>query len=227
MHDHAKMNGVIDLAVERYIELDEEQQGEFKGLLVNFRNMYAFLSQVMPYQDTDLEKLYTYLRYLLTKLPREPSGPGYKIDGDVELEYYRLQKISEGSINLEPGNADNLGGPSEVGTGTSTEEEVPLSELVKILNERFGTDFTEADRLFFEQIEEEAFASEDLKEAASANSFNDFSSILSKVFEDILIDRMDGNEEIFQRLMGDADVRSIAVDDIAKSLYKRFNKKGS
>lgn len=226
VHDHAKMNGVIDLAVERYIELNEEQQGEFKGLLVNFRNMYAFLSQVMPYQDTDLEKLYTYLRYLLTKLPRDASGPGYKIDGDVELEYYRLQKISEGSINLEPGNADNLGGPSEVGTGTSTEEEVPLSELVKILNERFGTDFTEADRLFFEQIEEEAFESEDLKEAASANSFNDFSSILSKVFEDILIDRMDGNEEIFQRLMGDADVRGIAVDDIAKSLYKRFRKKG-
>ncbi|WP_076419834.1 type I restriction endonuclease [Colwellia sp. UCD-KL20] len=227
VHDHAKMNGVIDLAVERYVELDEESQGDFKGLLVNFRNMYAFLSQVMPYQDTDLEKLYTYLRYLLTKLPRDASGPGYKIDGDVELEYYRLQKISEGSINLESGSPDDLGGPSDVGTGTNTEEEVPLSELVKAINERFGTDFTEADRLFFEQIEEEAFESEDLKEAASANSFNDFSSILSKVFEDILIDRMDGNEEIFQRLMGDADVRGIAVNDIAKSLYKRFRKKGS
>jgi type I restriction enzyme R subunit len=226
VHDHAKMNGVIDLAVERYVALDEESQADFKGLLVNFRNMYGFLSQVMPYQDTDLEKLYTYLRYLLTKLPRDASGPGYQIDGDVELEYYRLQKISEGSINLEPGSPDDLGGPSDVGTGTTTKEEVPLSELVKAINERFGTDFTEADRLFFEQIEEEAFESEDLKEAASANSFNDFSSILSKVFEDILIDRMDGNEEIFQRLMGDADVRGIAVNDIAKSLYKRFRKKG-
>ncbi|WP_086982442.1 type I restriction endonuclease subunit R [Vibrio aphrogenes] len=222
VHDHAKMNGIIDLAVDRYLELDEESQADFKGLLVNFRNMYGFLSQVMPYQDTDLEKLYTYLRYLLTKLPRDASGPGYQIDGNVELEYYRLQKISEGSINLEPGDADNLYGPSDVGTGSSTEEEVPLSELVKAINERFGTDFTEADRLFFEQIEEEAFESEDLKEAASANSFNDFSSILSKVFEDILIDRMDGNEEIFQRLMGDADVRGIAINDIAKSLYKRF-----
>ncbi|WP_175609528.1 type I restriction endonuclease subunit R [Shewanella sp. UCD-KL21] len=221
VHDHAKMNGVIDLAVERYVALDNESQGDFKSLLVNFRNMYSFLSQVMPYQDTDLEKLYTYLRYLLTKLPRDASGPGYQIDGDVELEYYRLQKISEGSINLEPGNADDLGGPSDVGTGTSAEE-VPLSELVRALNERFGTDFTEADRLFFEQIEEEAFESEELKEAASANSFNDFSSILSKMFEDILIDRMDDNEEIFQRLMGDADVRGIAVNDIAKSLYKRF-----
>ncbi|ASK79130.1 type I restriction endonuclease subunit R [Paraphotobacterium marinum] len=225
VHDHAKMNGVIDLAVERYVELAEESQADFKGLLVNFRNMYSFLSQVMPYQDTDLEKLYTYLRYLLNKLPRDVSGPGYKVDGDVELEYYRLQKISEGSINLESGNADDLGGPSDVGTGTSTKEEVPLSELVRVFNERFGTDFTEADRLFFEQIEEEAFESEDLKEAASANSFNDFSSILSKVFENILIDRMEGNEEIFERLMGDADIRNIAINKIAKSLYNRFRKK--
>ncbi len=222
VHDHAKMNNVIDLAVERYVELEEEAQEEFKGLLVNFRNMYSFLSQVMPYQDTDLEKLYTYLRYLISKLPRDASGPGYKVDGDVELEFYRLEQKTQGSIPLDDGDADELKGPSDVGTGRTGEDEAPLSELVKALNERFGTDFTEADRLFFEQIEEEAFEDEKLKEAANANNFGDFSSILAKVFEGILIDRMEGNEEIFERLMGDANVRDIAVNDIAKNLYKRF-----
>jgi len=224
VHDHAKMNNVIDLAVERYVELEEEAQDEFKGLLVNFRNMYSFLSQVMPYQDTDLEKLYTYLRYLISKLPRDASGPGYKVDGDVELEFYRLEQKTQGSIPLEDGDADELKGPSDVGTGRTGEDEAPLSELVKALNERFGTDFTEADRLFFEQIEEEAFEDDKLKEAANANNFGDFSSILAKVFEGILIDRMEGNEEIFERLMGDASVRDIAVNDIAKNLYKRFRK---
>ncbi len=222
VHDHAKMNNIIDLAVERYKALAEDAQADFKGLLVNFRNMYGFLSQVMPYQDSDLEKLYTYLRFLLTKLPRDASGPGYKVDGDVELEYYRLQKISEGSIKLGNGEAGELKGPSDVGTGRTEVDEAPLSELIKALNERFGTDFTEADRLFFEQIEEEAFEDSGLKEAAAANNFGDFTSILAKAFEGILIDRMEGNEEIFERLMGDADVRDIAVNDIAKSLYKRF-----
>ena len=222
VHDHAKINNIIDLAVERYKVLEEEVQDEFKGLLVNFRNMYGFLSQVMPYQDTDLEKLYTYLRYLISKLPRNASGPGYKVDGDVELEFYRLQKISEDSISLEDGEADELKGPSDVGTGRAQDDEAPLSELIKALNERFGTEFTEADRLFFEQIEEEAFEDGSLKEAASANNFGDFSSILAKAFEGILIDRMEGNEEIFERLMGDADIRGIAVNDIAKNLYTRF-----
>lgn len=225
VHDHGKLNGVIDLAVDRFKELNDDARDDFKGLLVNFRNMYSFLSQVMPYQDTDLEKLYTFGRFLLTKLPRDVSGPGYQVDGDVELEYYRLQQKSQGSINLEVGEAGELGGPSDVGTARPKDDDVPLSELVRVLNERFGTDFTEADRLFFEQIEEEAFEDGDLKEAASANNFSDFASILTKAFEGLLIDRMEGNEEIFQRLMGDADVRGVAVNDLAKSLYKRFRGK--
>jgi len=68
-HDHAAMNGILDQAVERFKERDEDEREEVKTLLVNYRNLYGFLSQVIPYQDSDLERLYTYLRFLLTKLP--------------------------------------------------------------------------------------------------------------------------------------------------------------
>ena len=44
------------------------------------------------------EKLFTYLLHLALKLPRRKSGPGYQFDEEVELDYYRLRKISEGSI---------------------------------------------------------------------------------------------------------------------------------
>ena len=60
--------------------------------------MYGFLSQVIPYQDSDLEKLYTYLRFLLTKLPRRESELSQHLEDEIELQYYRLQKISEGQI---------------------------------------------------------------------------------------------------------------------------------
>ena len=74
VHDQAKMQGVLDKLIARYNGLPEEEQDDFKGLCVNFRNLYGFLSQVIPYQDSDLEQWYTYLRYLLTKLPRKASG---------------------------------------------------------------------------------------------------------------------------------------------------------
>ena len=50
-----------------------------------FRNLYSFLSQVVPYQDSDLEKLFTYLRHLALKLPKRKSGPGYQFDEEVAM----------------------------------------------------------------------------------------------------------------------------------------------
>jgi len=220
VHDHAAMNGILDKAVERFKELDEAAQEEFKSLLVSFRNLYGFLSQVIPYQDSDLEKLYTYLRFLLCKLPRRHSGPGHYIADDVELQYYRLQKISEGRIDLKSGDVKPLKGPGDVGTGQSEDEDVLLSELIEILNERFGTEFTQADQLFFDQIETEAASNEQLQQAAAVNTVDDFRYVFNKAFEGLVIDRMEGNEDIFSRLMGDPEFRALASEHLLHKVYR-------
>jgi len=223
VHDHAKMDSIIEQAVERFNKLYEEEQDEFKKLLVEFRSMYGFLSQVIPYQDSELEKLYTYLRFLLVKLPRRATGTGYHIEDEIELQYYRLQKISEGQIDLKTGDVKPLKSPSDVGTGQSKDEEVLLSELVDLLNERFGTDFAQADQLFFDQIHEEAVANEGLQRAASANNIDDFRFVFDKEFEGLIIDRMDGNEEIFAKLMSDASFRKIASEHLLQQVYKALS----
>ncbi|MDF9826368.1 type I restriction enzyme R subunit [Ereboglobus sp. PH5-10] len=221
--EHAAMNGILDKAVERFKANTEETREELKTLLVNFRNMYGFLSQVIPYQDSDLERLYTYLRFLLTKLPRRNTGPGYDFGDDVELQYYRLQKISEGQIALNTGDGSPLKGPSDVGTGQD-DKAVKLSELIDILNERFGTDFTQADQLFFDQIQEEAIGSETLKKAAAANTKEDFRYVFEKAFEGLVIDRMDGNEDIFNKLMSDGDFRKLALEHLLHNVYEMLRK---
>jgi type I restriction enzyme R subunit len=118
--DHKEMNAALDPAVDRFRKLleDAEEEAElWRGKLTAFRNLYTFLSQVIPYQDSDLERLYTYLRHLSPKLPKRRGGPQYHFDDEVRLEYYRLQKISEGSISLREGYAKPLDGPTEVGSG--------------------------------------------------------------------------------------------------------------
>ncbi len=218
VHDHAQMNGVLDQAVERFKERPEEKREEVKTLLVNFRNMYGFLSQVIPYQDSDLERLYTYLRFLLTKLPKRESGLAQHLEDEIELQYYRLQKISEGQIDLNTGDGHPLKGPSDVGTGQE-DQKIKLSELIDILNERFGTNFTQADQLFFDQIQEEAIESDMLRKAAVTNSKEDFRYVFEKAFEGLVIDRMDGNEEIFGKLMADGEFRKLAVEHMLHKVY--------
>jgi len=218
VHDHAAMNGILDQAVERFKDRGEVECEELKALLVNFRNLYGFLSQVIPYQDSDLEQLYTYLRFLLTKLPKREGGGPVHLEDEVELQYYRLQKISEGQIDLSTGDGQPLKGPSDVGTG-QRDQEIRLSELIDILNERFGTDFTQADQLFFDQIQEEAIESDMLKKAAATNSKDDFRFVFEKAFEGLVIDRMEGNEEIFGKLMSDGEFRKLAVEHLLHKVY--------
>lgn len=222
--DHEQMNGVLDQAVQRFRALTPEAQDERKAELVNFRNLYGFLSQVIPYQDSDLEQLYTYLRFLLTKLPRPDGRSPLHVEDEVELEFYRLQKIGEGRIDLNQGEARALKGPGDVGTG-QPEQMVRLSELIDLLNERFGTDFTQADQLFFDQIQEQAVESEALRKAAASNSKDDFRSVFERAFEGLVIDRMDGNEEIFGRLMADGDFRRLAVEHLLNRVYGELRKR--
>ena len=226
--DHQAMNAVLDRAVARFAEShrDPEREDEaelWRGKVQAFRSLYGFLSQVIPYQDSGLERLYTYLRHLAAKLPRRRSGPAYQFDDEVRLEYYRLQKIGEGSIPLSEGAAAPLDGPAEAGSGIGHEEEAaPLSQLIHVINERFGTDFNEADQLFFDQIVEAAVADDTLRETAAVNPEHRFELVFGKLIEGLFTERMDQNEEIFIRYMNDAPFRQVVSAWMASEAYRRL-----
>jgi type I restriction enzyme R subunit len=221
--DHAAMNALLDPAVTRFKTItDEKRREEFRGLLTAFRNLYAFLSQVIPFSDSDLEKLYTFVRFLVTKLPRPNTGPQYDFDDDVTLKFYRLQKISEGSITLNQGEPGVVTGPTAVGTGTNEDPSVELSRLIDLINEKFGTDFRPADELFFNQIREEAVANEELVQAANANTKENFRFVFQKALEGLFIDRMEQNEELFARYMNDAAFRKVVDEHLLTQVYNNI-----
>ena len=223
--DHREMNAALDPAVARFTALqkDEEDEAElWRGKVQAFRNLYGFLSQVIPYQDSDLERLYVFLRHLAAKLPRRRSGEAYQFDDEVRLEYYRLQKISEGSVSLEEGDAHALDGPTEVGSGAVHEESVPLSQLIDVVNERFGTDFNQADQLFFDQIVEAAMSDDGLRQAAAVNPEDKFELVFRSLLEGIFVERMDQNEEIFVRYMNDASFRQTVSGWMVSEAYRRL-----
>ena len=223
--DHQAMNAVLDPAVSRFSSFQKEDKDEaeiWRKKLRTFRNLYAFLSQVIPYQDSDLEKSYVFLRHLSSKLPKSNNSLSYQFDDDVRLEYYRLQKISEGSISLGEGYAPRLNGPLEAGTGMVREQPVSLSRLIDIINERFGTDFTPADQLFFDQIVEEAIKDDGLKQAAEVNPGDKFELVFKSLLETFFIERIDQNEDIFVRFMNDIPFQKIVTSRLASEAYERL-----
>lgn len=217
--DHKRMNAILDPCVEAFKQREEAEREEFRGQVTAFRNLYSFLSQIIPYQDSDLEKFYAFARNLLTKLPPPNDAVAFSLDDEVALQYYRVQQMSDGSIGLAEGDADPLKGPTDVGTAARKDEEVSLSSLVDKLNERFGTDFTKADQLFFDQIEATAGQDGKIIEAVFANEFSNFEAFFSRTLDDLVINRMDGNEEIASRVMTDATFRELTQKHLARKVY--------
>jgi type I restriction enzyme R subunit len=221
--DHAKMNATLDPAVGRFRHLDEPAQEEFRTWLVSYKNLYSFMAQVMPFQDQDLEKLYSYTRFLLTKLPRKHTGPIHYFDDEVSLQYYRLQKISEGSISLTKGKTGQVSGPTSVGTGAITDEKIELSQLITILNTRFGTEFKPGDQLFFDSIKEDAIADPTLQQAAMANTMENFGYVFLKALEGLFIERMEQNEEITAKYLNEKDFKKTVGQELLKQVYDRIH----
>ena len=78
--------------------------------------------------------------------------------------------------------------------------------------------------MFFDQIRVSAEASEQIREAAKANNLGDFTAYLERILDELFIERMEGNEDIFSRVMSDRAFRSAASEHLAFDLFERIRR---
>jgi type I restriction enzyme R subunit len=223
----SKLYAYIDPAIDRYKAIaTQDEKDEFKKSLRTWTNLYSFLAQIMPFREAEFEKFYAYAKLLQTKLPKRDLSESMKLVDEVAMEYYRLQKIKEGSIDLVTGEGGELDGLSEAGIKRAKEEKAALSEIIDVLNDRFGTEFEEADRLFFEQIEAELIEDKKLQTQAKVNKIDTFKYAFEEMFIDKLIERMDQNQEIFEKILEDQSFGGVVKELMMKKVYARLNEGG-
>ena len=216
--NHAHMVAQLQPACDRFSELNDEEQTAFRDSLGAFVNLYAFLSQIIPYADPDLERLSAFGRALLPHL-RQERGSAVHLGDDVELEYYRLQLVSSDALEVGKTDSAYVTSPTEVGTGDPDEDTAPLSEIIERLNERFGTDFTDEDRLFFEQVKERAVRDEDVCRLALANPFDKFVLGVHDKIGQLMLQRMSENDALVTRYLDDAEFQQIASKELAREIF--------
>ena len=114
----------------------------FKKDLGTFVRFYEFMSQIVDYDDKDLEKLSLYGRNLRPLL-REYTDEVEVVDlTNVEMTRYRLSKIRKQSLRLGEGDDETglKGGESMGSAAPKDKKEEHLSEIISALNELFITD---------------------------------------------------------------------------------------
>jgi len=220
--DAAALHKYLDPAVERYLQLPEKEREEFRSTLSTFVRVYGFITQIAPFQSVPVHKFYTYGRLLLRKLPNR-GRVALDLDDEVEMQYYRLEEKSNGRIQLVRETPGVVDGITAAGTGVYIRKEAPLSSIIEVLNKAFGTDFTEADRLFFDQVEADILRDEEIVKAARSNTMENFRYAFEDVFLGKVIDRMGMNDKIFTKLMDEPEFQAAVKEWIMGSVYRKLN----
>ena len=130
---------------------DQDALEIFKKDLGTFTRQYEFMSQIVDYDDKELEKLSLYARNLQPLL-RESVDNEDDVDlSNIVMSHYRVSKLYQQDLKLQEGSGElEAGGGGGTGKPKDQKEEL-LSKVINRLNEVFaGEDFTDNDMINFQ-----------------------------------------------------------------------------
>ena len=220
--DHGLIYARLDPAIDRFSGLSEEDRLDFKDALDKFVRTYSFVSQIVSFQNTNLERDYRYCRALAAYIRNAATVERLDLGSEVELTHLRTEMTYEGAITLTAKEGP-VKGIVDGGRGKQHELDMePLSKIVEVLNEHFGMELGEADQLLFNQFEESWAADKDLTNQAKSNSLENFRLVFIPKFINTIVTRMDANEEIFKKILDDSEFQTMIADFYVRKVYSRL-----
>ena len=218
--DLGKLKAKIQPALDRYDALETEKQDMFKSTLARFNRIYSFITQVCRLFDKEIHKFSIYAKFLSKMLPKGGTEKIY-IDDKVLLEYYKLEKDFDGSIQLEPTEEGFT--PITGEAGRREKKKDPLTVIIDKINEKYGTEFTEMDKVLL-QIENDYATQDKWKSYAKGNDFKTFMLLFAKDFPEMAAARYEQNEDFFVKLFSDPEMMKQVMESIGSVVYERLKK---
>ena len=195
-------------------KLEKDKLEIFKKDLGSFTRFYEFMSQIVDYDDKELEKLSLYARNLRPLL-RETATKDDEVDlSNVSMSHYRLSKIRQQDIKLkedaedfklEPGNDLGAAKPRD-------KKEEFLSQIIERLNDVFITDnLTDKDMLNYAYTVRDKLAENEIVMKQIANNTREQAMLgdFPKAMDDAILGSSAAHQEQMMQLLSDPAKASI------------------
>jgi len=220
-----QLHSILDQSAEIFrTSLTEAQQDDFRAKCKTYVRLYVFLAQIVPFVNPYLERLYLFLNHLQNKLGKQRDEDlAQGILDNIDMDSYRLQREGEFNIQLQQG--DELKPiPTDMRGGAAEAEMEYLSTIVKAFNDRFGTTFTNEDKV--KKMTEDLMA-DVAQDAEFANAFKHSDEQNAKItFEEVLkrklIDHIETNFEVFKEFNDNKEFRDFFAGTMFKLMQKDF-----
>lgn len=221
---HEKANSFLDNLVKDIIkklpqkkdsESADDKYGEFLSIVNVFIKRYPYFAQVLGYSDISQEKLYLLLKYLIKKLPKDPTQPLIAILKYLDMDSVRIVKKVNSSIILEPHVSDVK--EDYVIPGAPIEEiEDPLSEIINDVNKRWGVDFDKKQQETLNSMGEELASDENIQNVVTNNVRQNAEIHFEKVYENKVDDQFEKDRKLWEQLRNNKDLNNF----ISRKMFK-------
>ena len=217
------LNAATAPAVDRWRDLDEEDRELFRTALRDYVRAYAFIAQIAPPMGADLEGLYFYGKYLQTQLLDDDDSEAVDLGDAVVLTHLRTELTAEVVGPAALGDDQEPLQAFHDGTGRqNSAPEERLSALIEALNERFGMNLGDADRIWFEQQEEALAADADIQAAAQGNDLDQFSVYIGPHMDRLIFERHTANDDLLRAYFDKPEFKEMMSSVIVEKLYERL-----
>jgi type I restriction enzyme R subunit len=220
-----RLDPILDVCVARYIgELDEEGQVDFKGKAKAFVRTYNFLGSILPYTNTEWEKLSIFLNFLIPKLPAPKEEDLSKgILEAIDMDSYRVEVNATQAIKLQDLNGTVEPVPTTGGGKIPEPDLDKLSNIIRSFNDLWGNvDWKDKDKIqkvIAEEIPAKVAADKAyrnaMKNSDKENARIEHDAALKKVVTELLSD----HTELFKLYSDDPYFKKWLADMVFKRTY--------
>jgi type I restriction enzyme R subunit len=198
-----QLYAALAAVVERFREISQAEQHDFRGQLTDYVRLYAFLAQVLTFADAELEKLYVFARYLRRLLPADRVELPREVQQNIDMESYRLQQTGSGKIALQRKTGVLEPMTTKGSHGIAPEELEALSRIIAELNERFGLNLGPEHRVTLGQMMDKLDVDPGLDASARVNTRENVRLTFDQKVEHVIQEIVDSNFDLYKRITDD------------------------
>jgi type I restriction enzyme R subunit len=223
----ASIQHPLNQAYERFKERKKEEQDLFRGDLTSYVTAYDFLSQLVEYDDPDLERLHAFAKCLLPRLRGKSDGSDV-LDGAARLAGYKVINPQTHKLDLGGGEAKAMD-PMGLGSGLPWDDPNDrLSAIIKKMNEIFSGNLTDADfkgyaTTLIGKMVEDATLQEQAKANDTAESFSN--GAYEQKLTGAVVDALEGHSAMADQALKHPAVfkglASLLLDEVYRQLREK------
>ena len=216
--DRQQQFSYVAKALDRCNRYSNEDKLEIRATLRKFINFYSLMIQLSEFEDVELHKLYIFSKFLAKAIEVE-SDSDIDISDKISLENFRQVKdkqiqsvdiVADGEVKYTTSIATSI--------GEDTFD--ALSHIIQEINDMFGLEFGENEKLATLQIEEILKGSDDLERRAKNNSIDDFKYSFNKAYQDSIIEGLSKNQDFFEMLLCNEAVSNKLMEFMIERVYR-------